>query len=118
MLKKERIEQQTVRTVQINVLPLRGKKGKGIAGNCDAARGRIQIYPKTINFCQIFKEKFGRDALLLYAENRARAAIIHGLLHLKYIEDEKRLENYPRNIFVSSLKNNTLRVRIHSASTR
>jgi hypothetical protein len=33
MLKKERIEQQMVRAVQINVLPLRGKKGKSIAGN-------------------------------------------------------------------------------------
>lgn len=90
MLKKEKIEEQAVRAVHVKVLPLRRKNGKGIAGNCDTTRGRIRIYPKTMNFCQIFKQKFGRYTLLVYAGNRARAALIHELLHLKYIEDEKK----------------------------
>jgi hypothetical protein len=101
MLKKERIEEQTVSAVHISVLPLRGKTGKGIAGNCDTARGRIRIYPKTIKFCQIFKQKFGRNTLLLYAGNRARAAIIHELLHLKYTEDEKKVRELAKEYFCS-----------------
>jgi hypothetical protein len=99
MLEKERIEEQTVRAVHINVLPLRGKNGKGIAGNCDTARGRIRIYPKTMKFCQIFKQKFGRNTLLSYARNRARAAIIHELLHLKYTEDEKKVRELAKEYF-------------------
>jgi len=70
MLKKETIEDQTVRAVHVKVLPVR-KNGKGIAGNCDTARGRIRIYPKATKFCQTFKQKFGRNTLLVYAGNRA-----------------------------------------------
>jgi hypothetical protein len=99
MLKKEKIAVRLVSVLQVNVLPLRGKNGKGIAGNCDTARGRIRIYPKTMKFCQVFKQKFGRNALLLYAENRARAAIIHELLHLKYVEDERKVRELAKEYF-------------------
>jgi len=99
MLKKEKIEEQTVRAVQVKVLPLRRKNGKGIAGKCDTARGRIRIYPKTIKFCQVFKKKFGRNTLLFYAGNRARAALIHELLHLKYAEDEKTVRELFQDYF-------------------
>jgi len=99
MLKKEKIEAQTVRVVHVKVLPLRRKNGKGIAGKCDTARGRIQIYPKTMKFCQVFKQKFGRNSLLVYAGNRARAALIHELLHLKYSADEKTVRELAQNYF-------------------
>jgi hypothetical protein len=98
MLKKETIEEKTVRAVQVKVLPLR-KNGKGIAGKCDTAQGRIRIYPKTMKFCQIFKQKFGRNTLLVYAGNRARAALIHELLHLKYAEDEKTVRALAKGYF-------------------
>ncbi len=99
MLKKERIEEQTVKAVHIKVFPLRRKNGKGIAGNCDITRGRIRVYPKTTKFCQIFKKKFGRNTLLVYAGNRARAALIHELLHLKYAENEKTVRELAENYF-------------------
>jgi len=99
MLKQETIEEQAVRAVHVKVLPLRRKNGKGIAGKCDPARGRIQIYPKTIKFCQTFTQKFGRNTLLVYAGNRARAALIHELLHLKYIEDEKTVRELAKDYF-------------------
>ena len=98
MLKKETIEEQTVSAVHVKVLPVR-KNGKGIAGNCDTARGRIRIYPKTTKFCQTFKQKFGRDTLLVYAGNRARVALIHELLHLKYIADEKTVRALAEDYF-------------------
>jgi hypothetical protein len=99
MLKKERIEEQTVRAVHVKVLPLRRTNGKGIAGNCDTTRGRIRIYPKTVTFCQIFKREFGRNSLLVYAVNRARAALIHELLHLKYVADEKTVRERAKDYF-------------------
>jgi len=99
MLEKEKIEEHTVRAVHVKVLPLRRKNGKGIAGNCDTSGGRIRIYPKTMKFCQIFTQKFGRNTLLVYAGNRARAALIHELLHLKYIEDEKTVRELTKEYF-------------------
>ena len=89
MLQKEKIEDQTIRAVHVKLFPLRRKNGKGLAGNCDITRGKIRIYPKTLKFCQMFTQNFGKNTLLLYAGNRARAALIHELLHLKYVEDEK-----------------------------
>ena len=99
MLKKETIEEQAVRAVHVKVLPLRRKNGKGIAGNCDTARGRIRIYPKTSKFFQAFKQKFGWNTLLKYAGNRARAALIHELLHLKYTGDEKTVRELTKDYF-------------------
>jgi hypothetical protein len=99
MLKKEKIPEQAVSTVQVKVLPFRRKNGHGVAGKCNTARGRIRIYPKTIKFCQIFKQKFGRSTLLAYAGNRARAALIHELLHLKYAEDEKTVRELSKDYF-------------------
>jgi hypothetical protein len=108
MLKKETIEEQTVRAVYVKVLPLR-KNGKGIAGNCDTTRGRIRIYPKTTKFCQIFKQKFGRKSLLVYAGNRARAALIHELLHLKYAADEKTVRERAKDYFYIFTKKQSAR---------
>ena len=99
MLKKEKIDEQTVSAVQVKVLPFKRKNGNGVAGKCNTARGRIRIYPKTMKFCQIFKQKFGRNNLLAYAGNRARAALIHELLHLKYAKDEKTVRELAKEYF-------------------
>jgi len=99
MLKKEKIEEQIVSAVQVKVLPFRRKNGRGVAGKCNTARGRIRIYPKTIKFCQIFKQKFGLNTLLAYAGNRTRTALIHELLHLKYAEDEKTVRELAKDYF-------------------
>ncbi len=99
MLRKETIAEQAVIAVYVRVLPLRRKNGKGIAGHCDTARGRIRIYPKTTKFCRTFKQKFGRNTLLDYTGNRARAALIHELLHLKYKEDEKTVRKLAKDYF-------------------
>ena len=99
MLKKEKIDEHIVRAVQVKVLPFKRKNGNGVAGKCNTARGRILIYPKTIKFCQIFKQKFGRNNLLAYAGNRARAALIHELLHLKYTKDEKTVRELAKDYF-------------------
>ncbi len=99
MLKKEEIEEQVVSAVQVKVLPFRRKNGNCVAGKCKTTRGRIQLFPKTIKFCQIFKQKFGRGNLLVYTGNRARAALIHELLHLKYAEDEKMVRELTKKYF-------------------
>ena len=99
MLRRERIEAQMVGAVDVKVFPLRRKNGKGLAGNCDIAQGKIRIYPKTMKFCREFTQKFGKSTLLMYAGSRARAALIHELLHLKYAADEKRVRELAKEYF-------------------
>lgn len=99
MLRRERIETQMVETVDVRVFPLRRKNGKGLAGNCNTTRGKIRIFPKTMKFCREFTQKFGKSTLLMYAGSRARAALIHELLHLKYETDEKKVRELAREYF-------------------
>jgi len=99
MLTREHIEKETIRVIQVKILPLRGKNGKGVAGKCNLAQGLIRIYPKTSKFCQLFRRKFGKKILHIYAKNRARAALIHELLHLKYGEDEKTVRELSQEYF-------------------
>jgi hypothetical protein len=118
MLKKEKIGEQIVSAVQVKVLPFRRKNGHGIAGKCNTARGRIRIYPKTMKFCQIFKQKFGLNTLLAYAGNRARAALIHELLHLKYAEDEKTVRALAKGYFCIFTQKQSAQSARHSLSIR
>ena len=99
MLQREKIGEQVVRAVHVKVFPFRRKNGKGLAGNCAPAEGKIRIYPKTVKFCRKFTQKFGKHSLLVYAGNRARAALIHELLHLKYVEDEKTVRELTKEYF-------------------
>jgi DNA polymerase III delta prime subunit len=99
MLRKENIEENAIRDVQVRVFPLQRKNGKGLAGNCSTDRGEIRIFPKTLKFCQKLRQKFGNDEFTLYVRSRARAALIHELLHLKYASDEERVRELTREYF-------------------
>ena len=107
MLRREKIDEQMVRAVHVKVFPLRRKNGNGLAGNCVPAEGKIRIYPKTLKFCRIFTQKFGKHTLLAYAGNRARAAVIHELLHLKYVEDEKTVRELAKEYFFVFIQRKT-----------
>jgi hypothetical protein len=91
MLKKEKIETHTIRRVEIQLLPFRRKNGNGLAGNCNAYAGRIKIYPRTLKSCQKLMQEFGKVGLATYVRLRARAALIHELLHLKYQKNEEKV---------------------------
>ncbi len=83
MLLVESIEEKTVNTIDIIVFPAPRKNGFNIVGKCDPFRGRIRIYPKTFNYSSAFKKKYGKDYFFTFVGNRARAALIHELLHLE-----------------------------------
>ena len=52
-----------------------------------------------MTFCRLFKQKFGKSTFLAYACSRARAALIHELLHLKYAMDENRVRKLAQKYF-------------------
>jgi hypothetical protein len=92
MLISEDIEEKNVNTVDVKIFPAPRKNGFNIIGKCDTLKGRIRIYPKTFNYCSAFRKKYGKNYLFTFVGNRARAALIHELLHLKYISDEKKVQ--------------------------
>ena len=104
MLLSENIEEKNVSTVDIKVFPAPRKNGFNIVGKCDTFRGRIRIYPKTFHYCSEFRKKYGKDYLFTFVGNRARAALIHELLHLKYISDEKKVQELTDIYFSTYMK--------------
>jgi hypothetical protein len=105
MLRKENIEEHVVRDVQVAVFPFRRKNGNGLAGHCNTDKGRILIYPKTLKFCQELMQECGKDKFKSYAGGRARAALIHELLHLKYAKDEEKVRELTREYFTAYAQN-------------
>ncbi len=99
MLLSENIKETAVKTIYIKVYPALKKNGYTLAGRCNVNRGRIRIYPRTMKFCGVFRKKFGRETLFAYAGSRARAALIHELLHLKYASDEEKVRELTKTYF-------------------
>lgn len=75
-----------------------------MAGKCDTFRGRIRIYPKPVKFCTTFSKAFGRNILFTYAGNKARAALIHELLHLKYADNEAKVRELTKHYYDTYIK--------------
>jgi len=105
MLRKENIEAHMVMDVQVRVFPFQSENGNGLAGNCNVNRGEIQIYPKRLAFCRKLMQKFGRKKLISYVKGRARAALIHELLHLKYSNDEEKVRKLTKKYFAVFTQN-------------
>lgn len=99
MLEQEQIEEERINCVKIELYPFQKRKGFVIAGKCNPYSGKIWIYPKTKRFCNTFTEKYGKDLLVFYAGNRARASLIHELLHLKYSSDEAKVRVLTKTYF-------------------
>jgi hypothetical protein len=104
MLFSENIEEKTVNAVDIEVFPSSTKNGLQVAGRCNLRRGRIRIYPKNFHFCNALRKKIGKKRLHSFVGNRARAALMHELLHFKYTSDEKKVRELTDKYFYVYLK--------------
>ena len=90
IMKREEIEEHKIKDVQIRVFPSVGKNGNGLAGRCDS-KGRIFLFPKRRRFLWKRTQKRGKADTESYMKRRARAALIHELLHLKYLSNEEKV---------------------------
>jgi hypothetical protein len=98
VLRRERINEHRVKDVQIRMFPLRKENGNGLAGKCNS-EGKILLYPKRLEFCREKMQELGMENLDFYIKSRARAALIHELLHLKYTSDEEKVRELTRKYF-------------------
>jgi len=98
VLRRERIGENRVKDVQIRMFPLRKENGNGLAGKCNS-EGKIFLYPRRLEFFREKMQKLGREKVNFYIKSRARAALIHELLHLKYASDEEKVRELTRKYF-------------------
>jgi len=98
MLRKEKIDEDKVKDVQIKTFPFRNENGKGLAGKCKI-KGNIFIYPRRLEFCREKTQELGKENINFYIKSRARATLIHELLHLKYASNEEKVRELTKRYF-------------------
>lgn len=98
MLHKENIQEHKITNIQIMVFPSQKKNGKNLAGRW-RPQGEILIFPKKLRLCRKLIHKLGKEKVHLYIKHRARAALIHELLHIKYTANEEKVRKLTRKYF-------------------
>ncbi len=98
MLSKESIEADSIRSVQVRIFPFQKKNGKLLVGRC-RSKGEILVFPKRWRFCRDFRLKYGKERFLSFITDRARAALVHELLHMRYLSNEKEVRRLTSRYF-------------------
>jgi hypothetical protein len=98
IIRREKIEENLVKDVQVRVFPFKKENGNGLAGRYKS-KGRIFIYPKRFEFCRELMQEHGKEKALSYIQNRAQATLIHEFLHVKYTSDEEKVRKLTKKYF-------------------
>ncbi len=98
MIKRENIEKKAVKDIQVRVFPFQKENGNSLAGRCNT-EGIIHIFPKRRRFLQKKVGNYGKEKVRFYIKSRARAALIHELLHVKYEGNERKVRKLTKKYF-------------------
>lgn len=102
---KENIEKKSVTDIQIRLFPFRKQNGRSLAGRCNSNDGIIIIFPKQQSFLQKKLQKHKKEKVSFYLKSRAMASLIHELLHIKYKNDEPKVQHLTKKYFSTFVKN-------------
>jgi hypothetical protein len=109
-LNKEKIEKSSVKDIQVRMFPFQNKNGRFLAGRC-SNDGIIRIFPKRQKFFNKNLYENTNEIAGLYIKNRAMAALIHELLHMKYESDESKVKQLTRKYFEIFIHHPAVRTR-------
>jgi hypothetical protein len=98
ILKREEIQEEQVKSVQIKMFPSVKSNGNSLIGKCNP-QGEVFLYPKKLAVCKKKFQKMNPEGFRKYVEGRARASLIHELLHLKYENDENKVKRLTKKYF-------------------
>ena len=98
ILTRENIQKSKIKDIQIRMFPFVLENGNPLIGKCNA-KGEIFLYPKNLVNCRKKMVKLGIDGFKQYIITRAKAALIHELLHLKYEDDETKVRELTNKYF-------------------
>ena len=103
-MKIEKIQKEKVKNVQIRMFPSIKNNGNPLIGKCNT-HGEIFLYPKRLDKCRKKIEKMKPERFKKYVEGRARASLIHELLHFKYENDENKVKQLTKKYFTIFYRN-------------
>jgi len=112
LIKREKIEKNAVKDIQVRVFPFQKENGKSVAGRCNN-EGVILIFPKRRSFLQKKMQDHKKEKVRFYLKSRAMAALIHELLHVKYDSNESKVRQLTKkyfSIFIHHQNTNTQKV--------
>ena len=98
VIKRENIEGNMVKDVQVKVFPFLKENGNALAGRW-SSRGKILIYPKRLGFFRKLMRNCKKEKVYFYIKSRAMATLIHELLHIKYLDDEDKVRELTKRYF-------------------
>jgi hypothetical protein len=98
VIKREKIEKNAVKDIQVRVFPFRKENGKSVAGRCNN-EGVILIFPKKRSFLKKKMQYHKKEKVRFYLKSRAMAALIHELLHVKYDSNESKVRKLTKKYF-------------------
>ena len=98
ILKRESIEKNAVKDIQVRVFPFQKESGKSVTGRCNN-EGVILIFPKKRTFLQKKMQDHKKEKVSFYLKSRAMAALIHELLHVKYESNESKVRRLTKKYF-------------------
>ncbi len=104
LLKREKIDKNSIGNIQIRVLPYEKDNGNSLAGR-RTKKGNIFIFPKNVGFYRELVAKYGSEIALSYVKGRAWATLIHEILHAKYSSDEERVRRLTERYLNAYVRN-------------
>jgi len=114
ILKREKIEKNAVRDIQVRVFPFQKENGNSVAGRCNN-KGVILIFPRKRSFLQKKMQEHKKENVRFYLKSRAMASLIHELLHVKYESDEGMVRKLTKKYFGIFIRHqNTDTQKVHS----
>lgn len=105
IMKHERIQKTSVTDVQVRLFPFQKDNGKTLAGRCNSNDGVILIFPKKRSFLKKKLQNHKTGKVRFYLKSRAMASLIHELLHIKYKDDEDKVQQLTKKYFSTFFKN-------------
>ena len=99
IIKLEKIEKRAIKDIQVRVFPFKKDNGRSVAGRCNSSEGVILIFPKKRSFFQKKLQSHENGKVGDYLKCRARATLIHELLHIKYKGNESKVRNLTKKYF-------------------
>jgi len=103
IIQNENIEIDKIKDIQVKIFPFTKENGNRLAGKC-TDKGVISIYPKGVSFCQKLMIDWREDTVSFYIKCRARATLIHEILHVKYMDKEFKVRELTRKYFIAFIR--------------
>ena len=113
VMKREKIRKEKVKNVQIRMFPSVKNNGNSLIGRCNP-QGEVFLYPKRLDVCKKKFQKKHPEGFSRYIEGRARASLIHELLHLKYESDENKVKHLTKKYFTLFHRNQNSEQLVHA----